>query len=393
MCGLLGHSFTKTFRTNITIGQYASMMTMLALNMDRRGGDSWGTAQWTGSWQEPAIEHGMGIMARDIGSRIKLIPPIRVDHTRRATTGGKTLENAHPFRIGSIVGAHNGIVSNHKKLEEARGLKWEVDSQAIFHYLAEGWDLTEIEAYGAVTYTRDRDPGRIYLSRFNNGQLSVAGIGEREAPDAVIWASTKDALKEALVVSGLDGRAFEYSIEDGKEYYVVGGRLFVVEQDWPIKKSYSSNHAQYYGGNYREDSARSTGSRGGYQPGRHSSTPSKNRKHQSGRPGRQTQQLQLVGGTNSPAQDLSIAATSRIPINDPPLGTIRHYGYVGPDCDWCNIKWKNYVKDVKAYFCDGCYHLYMGDLVDEGNSLVLQQSRNVLTRAEIMGTDAEQLTS
>ena len=38
-------------------------------------------------------------------------------HTRFATEGAIVKSNAHPFRVGDVVGTHNGCVYNVKEME------------------------------------------------------------------------------------------------------------------------------------------------------------------------------------------------------------------------------------------------------------------------------------
>lgn len=67
-------------------------------------------------------------------------------HTRLATTGAKTRRNAHPFFYEGerrIVGTHNGMVNNWH-VAKSTYPNMEVDSEAIFAYLAEGRTPTEI---------------------------------------------------------------------------------------------------------------------------------------------------------------------------------------------------------------------------------------------------------
>ena len=62
-------------------------------------------------------------------------------HTRAATRGAKTAKNAHPFRYGRFIGAHNGIVDAPRQ--------YAVDSQYLIHLL-EKHDGDYQTAFGGV---------------------------------------------------------------------------------------------------------------------------------------------------------------------------------------------------------------------------------------------------
>lgn len=68
-----------------------------------------------------------------------------VGHNRKATAGGKTHENAHPFIHEHIILVHNGVVHNHKSMAET-----EVDSHAIAHSIVDkGHEETIAKLEGA----------------------------------------------------------------------------------------------------------------------------------------------------------------------------------------------------------------------------------------------------
>lgn len=63
---------------------------------------------------------------------------ILLGHTRLATQGGfEDNRNNHPFHVGTVVGVHNGVVTNYyDKLMFMPDVEGECDSEIIFHSLA-----------------------------------------------------------------------------------------------------------------------------------------------------------------------------------------------------------------------------------------------------------------
>jgi predicted glutamine amidotransferase len=73
-------------------------------------------------------------------------------HNRYATKGAQTANNAHPFEMDHIIGAHNGTVHNLSRLKD--GFKFDVDSQAIFNNIShEGIIETAKKVDGAYALT------------------------------------------------------------------------------------------------------------------------------------------------------------------------------------------------------------------------------------------------
>lgn len=251
MCGLLGHSFSAQFAQSLSPEQRLVMNVALATNMDKRGGDSWGLADVYNprEWR-PHIEKGLNNLTPHVLGPMAKPAVARIGHTRKRTTGAITERNAHPFDIeGVIVGAHNGIVYNHSEVAKTLGVSVEVDSEVIFHAICRGVDLSEVKAYGAITYCDLRNPGHIYMGRFNGGQLAVYGVGDDpDKTQGLVWASTSDAVEAALEAAGLDG--FSFKIEEDKLYFAVGGRLFVSGDKLNFGRGYTS-YTTRYGGGYK----------------------------------------------------------------------------------------------------------------------------------------------
>ena len=119
-----------------------------------------------------------------------------IGHTRWATHGRPTEENAHPHRdcTGEITVIHNGIIENFRELRdglEARGhvLASETDTEALAHLVEEAYagDLAEavraalarVEGAYAVAVMHRGEPDRLVGARQN--VPLVVGLGDDEA--------------------------------------------------------------------------------------------------------------------------------------------------------------------------------------------------------------------
>lgn len=211
MCGLFG--WVKKADARPSRHKQRCLGGLLALLNDQRGGDSWGVSV---EGDEPCkglghagrmSDHILSLMSG--GSRV-------LGHTRKATTGAVIRENSHPFVVGEVIGAHNGMVANHHDLNLLYDRECEVDSQHIFHHINDGLgSFSDVEAYGAITFELYDIPGEVYLGRFNDGELAVCevdGFG-------IVWSSALGHLKQALRLSGLSGRVLK--LEEG-QCYVAG---------------------------------------------------------------------------------------------------------------------------------------------------------------------------
>jgi len=120
---------------------------------------------------------------------------IGIGHTRWATHGSVTKENAHPHLSSNkkIAIAHNGIIENYRKLKEGlikKGYKFisETDSEVIAHLIQDNYKgnlekavysaLKKVEGYYAIVATSTDEPDMIVGARKHNPL--VIGVGDNE---------------------------------------------------------------------------------------------------------------------------------------------------------------------------------------------------------------------
>src|SRR3954467_8499825 len=166
-----------------------------------------------------------------------------IGHTRWATHGRPTEENAHPHRdcTGEIVVVHNGIVENYLQLRkqltaEGHTFKTETDTEVLAHlvekYLkgasledAVRHALKDISGVFAISVIATSDPGKIVAAR--SGPPVVVGLGKNEffvASDVpAILNHTRDMIflndgdvavltAEGITLTDFDGRKVQRAL-------------------------------------------------------------------------------------------------------------------------------------------------------------------------------------
>jgi glutamine---fructose-6-phosphate transaminase (isomerizing) len=118
-----------------------------------------------------------------------------IGHTRWATHGRPTEENAHPHRDchGDIVVVHNGIVENylalkHQLMEEGHRFVTETDTEVIAHLVEKYFDgnlenavrdaVRQLTGVFALSVISRKDPNKIVAAR--SGPPVVVGLGDGE---------------------------------------------------------------------------------------------------------------------------------------------------------------------------------------------------------------------
>lgn len=239
MCGIFGWSLKKGSRPSA-----AAMIILanrLSNEMDERGGDSWGWSSFSRS------RKGIGLIAKpSIIASITQSDQV-LAHTRLATTGKVTTGNAHPFRFGHVVGAHNGTVYNHFELNAAYERKFHVDSMHIFAHLKDNLGTEEIQAYGAIEW-HDLDDKRTYLCVFNGGSLHAT-----DTKYGVFWASTAYALKKALGEADINHTPLD--IQEDIVYFAENGTMYETKQrlDFDYGCGYAQTSVSHSACSYSND--------------------------------------------------------------------------------------------------------------------------------------------
>ena len=126
----------------------------------------------------------------------QLLGQTGIAHTRWATHGKPTIENAHPHVCrDQLALVHNGIIENHEKLREQQtnlGYKFSSDTDSevivnqIYDYLDKGEDLLSavlnttmmLEGAYALGVINKNDPDRIIATRRGSPLVIGIGIGE-----------------------------------------------------------------------------------------------------------------------------------------------------------------------------------------------------------------------
>lgn len=186
MCGIVGYIGSKSALPILIQG---------LRRLEYRGYDSAGVALY----EDNAIT-----CIRSVGKIDNLAEKIRqypsqsvagIAHTRWATHGGVTEENAHPHAAlnGKLVIVHNGIIENYRELQQEllqKGIVFrsETDTEVLAHLIGSYYTgdvrqavlhaLKKVQGtYGLVVMHADH-PGEIVAARM--GSPLVIGVGENE---------------------------------------------------------------------------------------------------------------------------------------------------------------------------------------------------------------------
>ena len=237
MCGIVGYTGKELALTPVLEG---------LRKLEYRGYDSAGIALITTAGEKLWIEKRagkLGNLEEILGDKV---PDSHsgIGHTRWATHGGPTDENAHPHldNEGKLAVIHNGIIENYlelrQQLEKAGHVfSSETDSESVAHLLSDSrkkhnGDLAaamrdvckQLRGSFTLLAIHSEEPGRIVGARRNSPLVVGVGSGENFlASDVSAFISyTKRALElgqdevaditaESIVITDLSGKVLPHN--------------------------------------------------------------------------------------------------------------------------------------------------------------------------------------
>ena len=218
MCGIIGYVGPR---------DAAAILIGALKRLEYRGYDSAGVATLGGDGRLE-IRRAVGKLANLCAAleRAPLPGQIGIGHTRWATHGRPSEENAHPHKAGPVAVIHNGIIENYVDLRAellARGhkLKSETDTELISHLIEErlkaGDDLAqavraavrELRGSFSIVALAEGDPGRLIAAK--TATPLVLGFGDGENFVASDIPALLEHTRRALVME--DGEFAEITAD------------------------------------------------------------------------------------------------------------------------------------------------------------------------------------
>ena len=251
MCGIVGYLGEKNAENTLLEG---------LKRLEYRGYDSAGIA---------IIKNGKVTSRKAVGKIVNLEKKINgknmdagigISHTRWATHGKPTEENAHPHLScdGNIAVVHNGIIENYQALREElkrKGHKFvsETDSEVLAHLIEEFYKndfkhavceaLKLVEGtYGIAVIAGDK-PQEIIVAR--KGSPLVLGIGENENFVASDVAAILGYTKQVVYLN--DGEIAKVS-ENNFEVTDLDEKKIdseISEIEWSLEESQKGGHDHF----------------------------------------------------------------------------------------------------------------------------------------------------
>ncbi len=190
MCGIVGYTGAK---------DCVSILIEGLRRLEYRGYDSAGIAVLDESTGKIEVRRCQGKISRlaDLLQENPVTAKVGIGHTRWATHGRPSEENAHPHKAGKVAVVHNGIIENYLSLKvslesEGRVFTSQTDTEVVAHlvnhYLDKGIDyieailksLRDIEGAFAFVFINEDYPDLLVAARKESPLLFGLGDDQGE---------------------------------------------------------------------------------------------------------------------------------------------------------------------------------------------------------------------
>jgi len=213
MCGIYGIAKSPTPYTRRQHKIVRQVLREIAVDSQTRGSHSSGIAKVGASTRiyKSLLPSEKFVDTKEYNNAVKSLfdeSYILLGHTRFATDGAIVKSNAHPFRVGDVVGAHNGCVYNIKEMQSKLDKQCPVDSQLIFKSINDNDSIQEavkdFDSDFALSFVK-KNPMVLYLCRETNRPLHVAYIPELKT---LFYASESSFIDDALLKYNIDATVY-----------------------------------------------------------------------------------------------------------------------------------------------------------------------------------------
>jgi len=181
MCGIIGIIGKREVTSRILNG---------LKSLEYRGYDSAGIATvFDGGRIDRRRAEGKLVNLETVLQKNALPGEIGIGHTRWATHGAPTVQNAHPHKTEKVAVVHNGIIENFRELREELGrkghiLETETDTEVIVHLITDYIDQGHAPAEAAAAAIRQLK-GAFALAIVFEGETDLL-IGARKGSPLVM---------------------------------------------------------------------------------------------------------------------------------------------------------------------------------------------------------------
>lgn len=219
MCGIFGYIGPRTNAGAVVIKGLK--------NLEYRGYDSWGVAMVTKDGIRAEKDVGK-ISAVDL-RQFSQVSSLAIAHSRWATHGGVTRENAHPhFSCDqSIALVHNGIIENYEEIREeliGKGHTFlsQTDTEVAPH-LIEEYMLTGLSLEQAVRKACQRFQGRYGILAFDSRSNML--IAARTGSPLIIGVGTNEYFIASDIPAFLEYTRTVQYLDDGEMVVTDGSTI------------------------------------------------------------------------------------------------------------------------------------------------------------------------